>query len=51
MTAGHLIYIPAMIFLGMVLGYFLAGRVARNVDADRIALAKRRHGQRDERGP
>ncbi len=30
MTLGHFIYIPGMILLGMLIGYVLAGRVARS---------------------
>ena len=45
MTLAHLIYIPALILLGMVFGYILAGRTAKNAEADRIALAKKRQAQ------
>lgn len=30
MTLGHFIYIPGMILLGVLVGYVLAGRVARS---------------------
>jgi hypothetical protein len=39
MGAGHFIYIPAILFLGLVLGWILGSRAAR--DAFAVELKKR----------
>ena len=39
MTAGHFIFIPAMILVGVVIGWVLGGRAAR--DAYAVELRRR----------
>jgi hypothetical protein len=39
MGAGHFIYIPALLFIGIVIGWILGGRAAR--DAYAMELRKR----------
>ncbi|MEO6950394.1 MAG: hypothetical protein ABI321_01170 [Polyangia bacterium] len=52
-TAAHVVYIPAMLLLGIVIGWILGGRAARDAEASRKARdeAKRaRHEARRARG-
>ncbi len=42
MTMAHLIYIPMMITVGVVLGFFLGGRAAR----DAFAMEKKKEERR-----
>jgi hypothetical protein len=42
MTAAHLIYIPMLLIVGMVLGFFFGGRAAR----DAFALEQRKAEKR-----
>lgn len=44
MTAGHFIYIPAVLLLGIVIGWVLGGRAAR--DAYAAELRRRDEKQR-----
>jgi hypothetical protein len=44
-TAGHFIFIPAMILVGIVIGWVLGGRAAR----DAYAAELRRREERAER--
>lgn len=45
MTSGHFIYIPMVVLAGVVLGFFLGGRAAR----DAIALEQKRKEERELR--
>jgi hypothetical protein len=45
MGAGHFIYIPAMLFIGIVIGWILGSRAAR----DAFAAELRRREERDAR--
>ncbi len=45
MTSGHFIYIPLTLFLGLVIGFILGGRAAR----DSLALETRRKAEREKR--
>lgn len=42
MTAAHLIYIPMVIIVGLVIGFFLGGRAAR----DAFAMAAKKEEKR-----
>lgn len=44
MTAGHFIYIPAILLIGIVIGWVLGGRAAR--DAYAAELKRREEKQR-----
>lgn len=44
MTAGHFIYIPAVLLVGIVIGWVLGGRAAR--DAFAAELRRREEKQR-----
>ena len=46
MTAGHFIYIPAMILIGIVIGWVLGSRAAR----DAYAAELKRREERNKRG-
>lgn len=43
MTSSHILFIPAMIMLGMFLGFILGARAARN----QFDLQQRRQAERD----
>ena len=45
MTAGHFIFIPAVLLVGVVIGWVLGGRAAR----DAYAAELRRREEREER--
>lgn len=45
MTSGHFIYIPMVVLAGVVLGFFLGGRAAR----DAIAFEQKRKEERERR--
>jgi hypothetical protein len=45
-TAAHFIYIPAVLILGIVIGWILGSRAA----ADAFAAQRRREEQRRQRG-
>ena len=47
MTAGHFIFIPAMILIGIVIGWVLGGRAARDAYA---AELKRREERAARKG-
>jgi hypothetical protein len=47
MGAGHFIYIPAMLFIGVVIGWILGSRAAR----DAFAVELKRREERAARGP
>jgi hypothetical protein len=44
MTAGHFIFIPAVLMIGLVIGWVLGGRAAR--DAYAMELRKREERER-----
>ena len=46
MTAGHFIFIPAVMLVGIVIGWILGSRAAR----DAYAAELRRREEREERG-
>lgn len=46
-TAGHFIYIPVVLLLGVVLGWVLGSRAA----ADAMAMEERRRKEREARRP
>ena len=46
-TAGHFIYIPMVLLLGIVIGWVLGSRAA----ADAMAMEKRRREERAGRNP
>ena len=45
MGAGHFIYIPAVLFIGVVIGWILGSRAAR----DAFAMELKRREERDAR--
>lgn len=45
MSAAHLIFIPAVLLIGMVIGWVLGGRAA----ADAFAMQQRRSAEREAR--
>jgi len=45
MSAAHLIFIPAVLLIGIVIGWVLGGRAA----ADAFAMQQRRAAERDAR--
>jgi hypothetical protein len=52
MTAAHFIYIPMILTVGIVLGFFLGGRAARDAFALAARKAERRAAARQARqGP
>ena len=46
MTAGHFIFIPAVMLVGLVVGWILGGRAAR----DAYAAELRRREEREKKG-
>ncbi len=46
MTAAHFIFIPAVLLVGIVIGWILGGRAAQ----DAFAAEMRRRQERDKRG-
>lgn len=48
MTAGHFIFIPAVLLVGVVIGWILGSRAARDAYA---AELKRREERQAKRGP
>ncbi|HKA86727.1 MAG TPA: hypothetical protein VKE22_03640 [Haliangiales bacterium] len=52
MTAAHFIYIPVVAMLGLVLGFFLGGRAARDAfELQKKKEAARQARQRDKAAP
>ena len=49
MTAAHFIYIPMVLIVGVVLGFFLGGRAARDAFAAAEKKAERRAAARQAR--
>jgi len=50
MSLSHILYIPAILLLGIVIGYVLAGRAAAAARADRDADESRRAARRAREG-
>lgn len=48
-TAAHVVYIPAMLLLGIVLGWILGGRAARDAEAGRKAREEARLTRQEAR--
>jgi hypothetical protein len=51
MGAGHFIYIPAVLFIGMVIGWILGSRAARDAYAVELKRREERASRRREQGP
>ncbi len=51
MTAAHFIYIPMMVMLGIVIGFFLGGRAARDAFAAQKEKEDARAARRAARKP
>jgi hypothetical protein len=49
MSAAHFIYIPMVLIVGIVLGFFLGGRAARDAQALELKKAERRAAARAAR--
>ena len=45
MTSGHFIYIPLILFVGLIVGFVLGGRAAR----DAAALQEKKREERERR--
>jgi hypothetical protein len=50
MGAGHFIYIPAMLFVGAVIGWILGSRAARDAFAVELKRREERAARRREKG-
>ena len=50
MGAGHFIYIPAMLFLGIVIGWILGSRAARDAYAVELKRREERARRASDRG-
>jgi hypothetical protein len=48
MGAGHFIYIPAMLFIGIVIGWILGSRAARDAYAMELKRREERAARRGE---
>jgi hypothetical protein len=48
-TSAHLIYIPFVLIIGIVLGFILGGRAARDAEAGRLAREKAKTERRAKR--
>jgi hypothetical protein len=46
MTAGHFIFIPAVLLVGIVIGWILGSRAARDAYAAELRKRERREGER-----
>jgi hypothetical protein len=46
MTAGHFIFIPAVLLVGVVIGWILGGRAARDAFAVELKRREDREGKR-----
>jgi hypothetical protein len=49
MGAGHFIYIPAILFIGIVIGWILGSRAARDAFAVELKRREERQAKRDGR--
>lgn len=50
MGAGHFIYIPAVLFIGIVLGWILGSRAARDAFAAELKRREEREARRKAEG-
>lgn len=48
-TAAHVVYIPAMLLLGIVVGWILGGRAARDAEAGRRAREEAKLARQEAR--
>lgn len=48
-TAAHFIYIPSVLIIGIVIGFILGGRAARDAEAARLAKEAARAARRAAR--
>lgn len=51
MGAGHFIYIPAILFIGIVIGWILGSRAARDAFAAELRRREEREARRKNPGP
>jgi hypothetical protein len=49
-TAGHFIFIPAVLLVGLVIGWILGSRAARDAYAAELRRREERAARRSERG-
>lgn len=49
MSLAHFIYIPAILLLGIVIGYILGGRAADGAKAEKADAERRREARRARR--
>jgi hypothetical protein len=49
MTLAHFIYIPAILLVGIVIGYILGGRAAEGAKAEKADAERRREARRARR--
>ena len=49
MSLAHFIYIPAILVLGIVIGYILGGRAAEGAKAEKAEAERRREARRARR--
>jgi len=50
MTAGHFIFIPAVLLIGIVVGWVLGSRAARDAYAAELRRREERAGRAGQRG-
>ena len=50
MTAGHFIFIPAVLLIGIVIGWILGSRAARDAFAAELRRREERAAQKAKRG-
>jgi len=51
MTAGHFIFIPAVLLVGIVIGWILGSRAARDAYAAELRRREERAGRAGKAGP
>lgn len=49
MTAAHLIYIPSILFIGIIIGWVLGSRAAKDVYATELRRNDERRRKKEER--
>ena len=50
MTAGHFIFIPAVLLVGLIIGWILGSRAARDAYAAELRKREERAGRGDQTG-
>jgi hypothetical protein len=50
MTAGHFIFIPSVLLIGVVIGWVLGSRAARDAFASELKRREERSARRAEKG-